>query len=173
MYLSGMRQILIAEHFKVTSATITRDLKAIRKQWMQDAAQTYDAYVARELARIDNLERENWEQYEASKKPTKREVRKGTIRPNQQPEEIEQTITTEQRTGDPRYLSGVQWCIEQRCKILGLYAKDKQRKTLQDAIIDQLRMGSIRPEDVLIAYPHTALTLFKAAGIDTPKLIEG
>jgi hypothetical protein len=23
--------------------------------------------------------------------------------------------------GDPRYLEGVQWCVEQRCKILGLY----------------------------------------------------
>ena len=24
--------------------------------------------------------------------------------------------------GDPRYLQGIQWCIQERCKILGLYA---------------------------------------------------
>ena len=28
------------------------------------------------------------------------------------------------QAGDPRFLERVCWCVEQRCKILGLYAKD-------------------------------------------------
>jgi len=27
--------------------------------------------------------------------------------------------------GDPRFLTGVQWCVEQRCKMLGLLAAVK------------------------------------------------
>jgi hypothetical protein len=34
--------------------------------------------------------------------------------------------------GDPRFLAGIQWCIEQRCKILGLLAAVKNELTGKD-----------------------------------------
>ncbi len=38
---------------------------------------------------------------------------------------------SEQRNGNPAYLSGVQWCIDRRCKLLGLDAPIKAQINAQ------------------------------------------
>jgi hypothetical protein len=38
-------------------------------------------------------------------------------------------IRKEQQYGDPRYMASVQWCIQQRCRILGLNAPTETRLT--------------------------------------------
>ena len=44
-------------------------------------------------------------------------------------ERVHAAIRKAEQTGDPRYLAGVQWCVEQRCKILGLNAPQKVAPT--------------------------------------------
>lgn len=123
-YLNGKRQSEIAEELGVNQATISRDLAALRKEWIKSALIDFNEAKARELTRIDNLESTYWEAWERSLEAFKSKVIKAKGNPRTEEElktNAEQTLKTEDRNGDPRYLQGVQWCIEQRCKILGVY----------------------------------------------------
>jgi transcriptional regulator with XRE-family HTH domain len=123
LYLEGWRQADLAERYGVDQSTISRDLAAIRQEWIDSAVIDFNEAKARELARIDKLEREYWEQYEASKEPTTRTVKEQTETEKTKRIKAQKQETT--RTGDPRYLAGIQWCIEQRLKIYGVYAAVK------------------------------------------------
>ncbi|NIP53215.1 MAG: hypothetical protein GWN94_14245, partial [Phycisphaerae bacterium] len=98
------------------------DLKTIQKRWRTDTTIDLDEARQRELARIDQLEREYWQAWEKSKQPRKRVS------------QTDKTVSrqTEERTGDPRYLAGVQWCIQQRCKLLDIEAPQRQQVQLED-----------------------------------------
>ncbi|MHC4984512.1 MAG: hypothetical protein ACYTF6_15275, partial [Planctomycetota bacterium] len=47
------------------------------------------------------------------------------------------------QAGDPRFLAGVQWCIERRCKILGLDAPTKAQASLLN-----INMGNLTDEQL-------------------------
>jgi len=51
------------------------------------------------------------------------------------PDRIEKKIITYTRCGDPRYLHGVGKCIDQRCKILGLYAAAKKGEIAGNVVV--------------------------------------
>lgn len=120
-YLRGEYQVDIAKSLGVSQGTVSNDLAELQRRWMASSIRDFDEIKAQQLARIDELEREYWEQYQASKKPFRRVTRK---RRGTKPEDaqIERAVTIEQRTGDPRYLSGIQWCVAERNKIIGGYA---------------------------------------------------
>ena len=123
LYLQGKTQSEIADSLGLSQPQISYDLKAIRKRWREDTTIDLDEHKNRELERIDILERTYWQAWERSledkeKSRTKRtEVGTGSRK--------EASIEKEMRLGDPRYLSGIQWCITERCKLLGLYAAIK------------------------------------------------
>ncbi len=75
---------------------------------MQSSIVNINEAKAKELARVDHLEREYWEAWERSVG-----------------EHRTKTLKTEEINGDPRYLSGIQWCINKRCELLGLDAPSK------------------------------------------------
>jgi predicted transcriptional regulator len=116
-YLCGITQMQIAEKLGVTQATISNDLKALRKAWQKSALVDIDQMKEQELAKIDRLESEYWQAWEASK-GVKR-IKTGEKRAGQ---EGRASVREEDRTGDPRYLRGVMDCIDKRCKILGIEA---------------------------------------------------
>ena len=130
LYLKGWSQGDLAAEFNVNQSTISRDLEKIQQGWLKAAKASFDAVKAKELARIDRLEREYWEQYEASKKPFKKVVTKGKGKGDaKQPTTLEKTTVVEDRLGDSRYLVGIQWCVEQRLRIFGVYEETKIRVT--------------------------------------------
>jgi transposase len=123
-YLQGHTQAEIAEEVKLSQATVSRDLKAIQEQWRQASILEINEAKARELAKIDLLEREYWVAWERSLD----DLQSKTIKARGTKEEgkpYEQTIHTSDSNGDPRYLAGIQWCIERRCQILGIDAPRK------------------------------------------------
>jgi hypothetical protein len=102
-----------------------------------------DAYKARELAKLDHAERRYWEAWERSIEEFRsRTIKAKGIKADQKiqakPEQAEQTIYTENRCGDPRFLDGVLKCIERRCKLLGL---DVYSRTEVIVTIPRLREG--------------------------------
>jgi hypothetical protein len=122
MYLQGYLQAEIAEVLGVSQPQISYDLARIREQWRESALIDFNEAKNRELERIDLLEREYWEQWKKSKEggvKTKGQKKIGG-------EVVETTVQVESGLGDVRYLQGVQWCIERRCKILGV---DAPRRT--------------------------------------------
>jgi len=125
-YLKGDTQMDIAEKVGVDQATISRDLKAIQAIWADKAVEAIDQKKAEELAKIDKLERTYWEGWERSIEAFKAKIVKGKkSKAGQGAEDIEQTLKEEERVGDPRFLAGVQWCIDKRLKLFGLEAPQK------------------------------------------------
>jgi hypothetical protein len=125
MYLQGHLQAEIAAHLSVSQQQISYDLARIRDQWRESALIDFNEAKNRELERIDLLEREYWEQWEKSKEggvKTKGQKKIGG-------EVVETTVQAESGLGDVKYLQGVQWCIERRCKILGVDAPSKAELT--------------------------------------------
>lgn len=117
--------------YEVSQQMVSYDLCDLRSEWLQSAMMDFNDAKARELARIDYLELVNWEAWERSREDAETQVRKTkglaqiiddgkshVIR--QQP--VESATTIKGQAGDPRFLAGIQWCIERRCKILGVDA---------------------------------------------------
>jgi hypothetical protein len=123
---------------KLSKMTISTYMKGIKKEWLADRVEDINELRLTEVKKLLKVESEFWREWKRSKEPKKRTTskRKGTGSPLQvvSPEgeittETGVTLsgveTQEQETeslGDPRYLMGVQWCIQMRCKILGVEA---------------------------------------------------
>jgi hypothetical protein len=120
MYLKGATQAEIGATLGVSQQQISHDLAQIRAAWAASAVADLDQAKTEQLARLDLLERTYWASFHRSDAP-----------------------------GDPRYLAGVERTIEQRCRILGLYAP-KQIDLGLAALADRAAAETgLRPEAVV------------------------
>lgn len=123
LYLKGVYQVDIAAQLDITQSQVSQDLKTIRRRWQKDTAMDLDAAKGRELARIDQLERTYWDAWMRS---IGDHVKTRIETDDDGDAVISRTVVdSEHLVGDLRCLQGVQWCIDQRCKILGFYAPTK------------------------------------------------
>ena len=128
MYLQGQAQHVIAAAlnarpgigYSLSRQMISYDLGKIRVAWLAASLASYDARVAEELARIDNLEQVYWGSWERSLEKRTTETAYAAAGEDGKPKQSRAVYKTEPGYGDPRYLAGIQWCIERRCKLLGL-----------------------------------------------------
>lgn len=121
LYLKGWLQVDIAQAIGLDQSTVSRDLSTIQGQWRESTLIDFDEAKAREIAKIDNLEITYWQAWEHSLE----QFRSKTIKakgadPEAAKASAEQTLKTEDRNGNSRYLDGVQWCIDRRIKLFGL-----------------------------------------------------
>lgn len=120
LYIQGKTQIQIAEIIGVSQGTISNDLKELQKRWKEKSIQLIDERKAEELAKVDQLERTYWEAWLKScqyqEMSTMLNDKLVTV-----------LVPLEQATpmGDTKYLAGIQWCIDRRCKMLGVDAPQK------------------------------------------------
>lgn len=125
LYMKGWLQTDIAKELGISNATISRDLRTLYKQWERSSLVDIDSKKAEELAKIDHLEREYWDAWERSCKDAETIRQEGVaIDKVIEPKKI--TKTAAGQAGDPRFLTGVQWCIDRRCKIFGIDAPEKK-----------------------------------------------
>jgi hypothetical protein len=154
LYLQGETQVDIGEELSLSQATISRDLKALQKEWLESTLIDFDKAKAEQLAKVDRLEREYWTAWEHSCEDAETATHKvkGKIEKRQdedgkfiaeQPAEVAKT--SKGQAGDPRFLAGIQWCIERRCKILGLNAPERTEVT--GAVVVQYT-GNVNPDDL-------------------------
>jgi len=122
MYLQGMSQWEIGRQLGVTQQCIAKDVQALEKEWLASAVVDIDAAKARELARIDRLERVAWRAWRRScqrkEKATTRMEKK--LHEDAQQAKTVTSKATELRDGNPEYLKRVEWCISKRCELLRL-----------------------------------------------------
>lgn len=125
LYLRQWTQVAIAAELGIDQSTVSRDLQAIQKQWRESAIVDMNEAKQRELARIDALELEYWQAWQRSQEDIVSSTSKhrGADKEDLRREEL--SLQKKQQDGDPRFLQGVQWCIEQRCKLLGINAPEK------------------------------------------------
>jgi len=130
MYLRAKTQMEIAEHLNTTHypdrplsrQQIGYDIRILIGRWQKGAERKIDERKAEELARIDRLEREYWDAWERSKLDAESSV---TEKIEGRDVRLKAQMRKEGQTGDPRYLAGVQWCIQARREILGIDAPKK------------------------------------------------
>lgn len=118
-YLQGKPIHEIAETMGLSKYTIHDDLEVIRQAWLRSTLVDFDAKRAEEVAKIDRVEAQAWEEYERSKEPGSRSVQ-GTGAQGSWTED-----ETTERTGDPRYLQVVLKCIDRRIRLFGLDAPER------------------------------------------------
>jgi hypothetical protein len=122
MYLQGLRQWEIGRRLGVTQQCIAKDVLALEKEWLASTLVDIDSAKAKELARIDRLERVAWAAWRRScrrkEKATTRMERK--MHEDAQKAKAITSKATELRDGNPEYLKRVEWCISKRCELLKL-----------------------------------------------------
>lgn len=103
--LRGLTQEEVAEQLGVGKQTVAEDLKLVRKTWLDSSLVAYDAIRAEQLAKLNEIERRQWETIEAL-----------------------EAVEGEKAEGDWWYKrhnaawTRIVWAFEQKCKIFGLYA---------------------------------------------------
>jgi len=127
LYLQGWLQADIATEIGVSAPTVSRDLKALQGVWLESALIDFDEAKAREIAKVDRLEREYWEAWlrscedaETVRQEGGSKNQDGKLKP---PNKV--IRTSKGQAGDPRFLQGIERCIDKRCKILGIDAPQK------------------------------------------------
>jgi len=134
LYLLGRAQAEIASELGCTKQNVSKHLKRTRLAWQQSTLEDFGAAKARELAKLDEVEREAWEGWAFSKRLFQSVKKKSGMGG-------EETVRRmERRDGNPRFLQTVLSCIAKRCEIKGLNSpqvirlEDAQRLT--DAVAD-------------------------------------
>jgi hypothetical protein len=136
----------------ITQQLVSYYLKKIRKAWLKESVEEFDAAKAQELARINHLEETYWRGWERSLLPVKvKKSRKANDKATAELSEYESL-------GDVKFLEGVRWCYAKRAEIRGFDAPKKISGMIFDGKIDystcsleqlhRLRMGE-NPLEVL------------------------
>ena len=103
--IQGLTQSEIAEKLDIDQAAVSNHLSEARRRWLDASIVAYDTMKAQELARINEIERQQWNELSALNDDDDDERRKSWW-------------TTRQKNAYNR----IMWCVEQRCKLFGLYA---------------------------------------------------
>jgi hypothetical protein len=114
LYLKSWTQAAIAAHLNVSQSTVSEDVRYLIKKWEQSAIRNVDELRARELLKLDYMERESWAGWERSQKPAQSAVVTGEGNGQQTRKSMKNQI------GDPRFLDQVSKCIAHRRAITGL-----------------------------------------------------
>jgi len=172
MYVRGKSQhemmlslnAMYSEH-PLSANVIYMDLQAIRKSWLQSSLIDFNTAKAKELARLDETEREAWEAWERSKD---KHVRiEYDVADDQVPFSVDKVANVhrtrkhkmvEATVGDIKYLEMVERMIKMRCDILGLF----EAKKLQiDWRAEAVQFG-MTDKDIDAVKERTVQTLLEA-----------
>lgn len=127
LYVTGMSAASIASELNLARTSIIDVfLVELRHRWAQSAQAEYDERMALEVAKLDRLEREYWAGWQRSLTVRTTQKQIGKLKANERTPTGYEAVQ-EQLTGDPRFLDGLQKCMERRHKLLGLEAETKIR----------------------------------------------
>lgn len=116
LYLQNLPRYKIAELTSRHPSQISRDLRALEKRWKEEQLFNLDSVKVRQLASINEVERNAWQAWNESTGEHQ------TVTENQGNRGHFVMVRKETRAGDPRFLAIVLDCIKRRCDLLGLDA---------------------------------------------------
>lgn len=144
LYVKGATQMDMAKTLGISQGQISNDLKLLLKRWEEERIDSIDGYKHQQLLRINIIEEEMWAAWEKSKTTKKVIINKSksgemsdgfditTGKPTKlQTDKYWRAGTTEEEpvAGDMQYMNGIMWCVQERAKIIGLYAPKKVAQT--------------------------------------------
>ena len=123
LWLQGWSKNRIAKALNVTQGTVDRHFREEIQPRLQKANRIT---LEEEVEKINNVEQTAWAKFLESCEPQeKRQVEKVLSEAGSDPRTVKRVLTQVKCVGDTKWLNIVQWCIEQRLKIQGLYAAEK------------------------------------------------
>ncbi len=136
LYLEGNYMSKIASIMGISHATVSRDISFMRRRWIAESKQSMDMLKAKELSKVDHLEEIYWQAWMRSQQDVEEVTVEDVTGPPQlrgnaaavAPIAVQVAIKKReirklmQRDGSAAFLSGIQWCVDKRCEILGLNA---------------------------------------------------
>jgi len=171
LYLQGYTQWAVAQEVGVSQAQVSKDLAALREEWMHDAVMSFDSRMAQELAKIDHVEEVAWESFLISREDSlvkSKEIEKalrvpkvetgrdgkplpakpGVMVPISQKSSVKRTT---QRSGEAKWMEIILNCIDKRLRVCGILDADRNQTTnnimvLPDDFWDKLQ-GRETPEN--------------------------
>lgn len=135
-YLHGISQREIGTALGISQTLVSRTLHELRADWVEAARMDFGTRQAEELAKIDRVEAEAWAAWSCSQQS--KETTLTEMIDEAQPSK-KASVRRQQQYGDPRFLACIQGCIEQRCKILGLFAPTRVRVNWDELTDTQLQ----------------------------------
>lgn len=139
LMIAGKPLVQIRDHinairsYNLSTSAIAYDAKVIERQWVEEYLADINVAKAKEIARINKIEAAAWAAWEDSKRPlTKTEKEKVENEQSGRGDQVTnkhkkaRVKTTEiEKNADKEFMAIVQWCVEQRCKILGINAPQR------------------------------------------------
>lgn len=110
--------------YRLSRGSISKDVTEIFSRWEQSVKADVERFKLHELGKLDVMEREYWDAWERSKLDVT--FKSQTTNAS---DEKHSTVSKTSRDGNPAFLQGVMACIDQRCRILGIYAPTKIEAT--------------------------------------------
>lgn len=179
MYSQKKSHKEIAKFVGISRPRVSQILRDIRAAWRETYMDSFNVVINEQLAKIDAIEAELWEGWERSKQFRRSIInKKGEERGEwtdvkQQEFQVNRDNDLAEPPGDPKFLAQVQSCIDQRAKLLGLYASEVRQKEKQDKknkmmeeMVEALMAGTLNPEAVKAHFPDLAADIFQLAGRD-------
>ncbi len=148
LYLKGVTYEKIAievcksRDYTLTAPTISKDISACLASWYKKNQDVLDRNLTIQLGKLDLLERTYWENWQKSTTAKTKNIVKKSGAVANSPTYASIEDHTEQVVGDSKWLDGVQWCITERNRLLGLYLIDKKIAADADAQTDASKVTS-------------------------------
>jgi len=141
MYLKGRSQREMIAELEISRSTVQSALKGLQQEWQSTALYDFNEAKALQLAKVDHLEKVAWEGYHLSQ-----QGKTSMTEMNTNGSSFTSETRSVQPSGDTKWLDKIQWCIDQRCKILGLHAPKaaiihqtiEEKKSLDDMSTEAL-----------------------------------
>lgn len=124
MLARNMRNFEIAKKLGVARCTVTKDVQAIRAEYREVCAATYEEHLEREIAKSEIVERQLWKGWQRSCRDAV--AIKTTISDGEDGKRTRET-TIKGQSGNPAFLSHVLDCIALRCRMLGIEKAEKEQ----------------------------------------------
>jgi hypothetical protein len=162
LHCRGLSQRAIAEQLQVSQPQIAYDMKRLQQRWQASALAKLERYKAEQLARIEHLEAEAWKAWDRSCQDGEtastslvqgRTTKDGVSLPDLRTS----GKVTKGQAGDPRFLERVGACIQERCRLFGLYALAKLAPTTPDG--EQEYPKKLSDEEAAIGFARLLATL--------------
>lgn len=138
----------IAQAVGRSASTVHHHIVHLLREWRHAQAGNIDKWRARQLARIEAIERESWSAWEQSKQrktvtqrmrgraPRPRRGRR--LRVNEETMvDVSRSTRVQESAGDERFLARLSWCVAERNLMLGLYGLNVEESPIEPPSADE------------------------------------
>lgn len=119
--------------YKYTRYDVRKAVNDALVEWKRENIENIDAYIAKDLLRIEEIEKKVMENFELSKRSMRPAEYAVLMKRGMSMDEIDEEMSTRPMAGDPRYLDTLLRLQMQRMRLLGI---DKGTDVQQQTIVN-------------------------------------